>query len=713
MRKLMLCLIIMLSMVNILVAQERGMSKSESLTESPYQKSWALLIGINKYPELPSQYQLSYAVNDVNDMKKVLLEQYQFPADNIITLTDKQATKQKINDAMGQLTDKNKIKPDDRVLVYFSGHGQTVPLQNSGEMGYLLPYDAKVDINDASNPSSYYTTCIGMDELRRLSQIIPAKHVLFLVDTCYSGLAINSSRSGLQTTVSNYLQKISSLKSRQIITAGLKGEESIEKPEWGHGAFTYKLLEALRTGVADENSDGVTTGLELASYLRNVVPNISPNQTPQYGYFEGEGEFMFIRKMPANPLIINEMVNTATLIVDSKPTGASVYVDDKEMGKTPCTVIVDAGIMGKRDIIVAISKDNYATKRANLQVEAGKITTWNEIQLKRNPAILTIHSDPSEASVCIDGDETELGRTPLTVTVDTGEDNKREITVKISKDGHKTKQSKLKLESGKETKLLDIHLEKLAKPEPDTQLSNIPEIIGKDGAPMILIPAGEFAMGDHYGNRDEKPVHKVYLDAFYMDKYEVTNEQYKKFLDSTKHRTPYYWNDARYNAIHQPVVGVNWYDAVAYCEWAGKRLPTEAEWEKAARGGMDSKKYVWGDAWPPPNNSGNFVKFRGYKDVYTYSSPVGSFNPNGYGLYDIAGNVWELYADWYDKDYYASSPSRNPKGPDSGFFRVMRDRGWDDAHNSQVLRVSSRNYLDPTPNVYIDVGFRCAMDVPK
>jgi len=238
----------------------------------------------------------------------------------------------------------------------------------------------------------------------------------------------------------------------------------------------------------------------------------------------------------------------------------------------------------------------------------------------------------------------------------------------------------------------------------------------KDGAPMVLIPAGEFTMGTHYGNRDEKPVHKVYLDAFYMDKYEVTNEQYKKFIDSTKHRTPYYWKDLRYNEAHQPVVGVSWYDAVSYCEWAGKRLPTEAEWEKAARGGIDGKKYVWGDAWPPPNNSGNFVKFRGYKDVYTYSSPVGSFNPNGYGLYDMAGNVWELCSDWYSSHYYGDSSSRNPKGPDSGFVRVMRDRGWDDSSNSGVLRVSSRGHLDPAQNAYIDVGFRCAMDamdVPK
>lgn len=128
-----------------------------------------------------------------------------------------------------------------------------------------------------------------------------------------------------------------------------------------------------------------------------------------------------------------------------------------------------------------------------------------------------------------------------------------------------------------------------------SSLTNQNEIIGKDGAQMILIPAGEFKMGNNFSDPDERPVHIVYLDDFYIDKYEVTNAQYEKFVDATQYKTPIWWSDSNFNAPNQPVVGISWYDAVAYCNWSGKRLPTEAEWEKSARGGLERKKYTWGN----------------------------------------------------------------------------------------------------------------------
>jgi sulfatase modifying factor 1 len=215
----------------------------------------------------------------------------------------------------------------------------------------------------------------------------------------------------------------------------------------------------------------------------------------------------------------------------------------------------------------------------------------------------------------------------------------------------------------------------------------LPQITGKDGAPMVLIPAGDFQMGSNDSD-DEKPVHTVYLDAFYIDIYEVTNAQYKKFMDATKYKEPNYWNDSKFNAPNHPVVGVRWNDAVAYTKWAGKRLPTEAEWEKAARGGLVGKKYPWGDnlTHDDANYSGT-----GGKDKWVNTSPVGSFAPNGYGLYDMAGNVWEWCADWYDSKYYASSPKSNPKGPSSGERAVLRGGSWYFSFDS-YLRVADRSY---------------------
>ena len=176
----------------------------------------------------------------------------------------------------------------------------------------------------------------------------------------------------------------------------------------------------------------------------------------------------------------------------------------------------------------------------------------------------------------------------------------------------------------------------------------------KDGKEMVLIPSGSFEMGDHLDNMaNALPVHRVELDAFYMDSTEVTNGQYGVFMEQTGHRKPRYWTNSSYNQTNQPVVGVDWNDAVAYAKWAGKRLPTEAEWEYAARGGLVGKRYPGGDeiTHDDANYSGT-----GGKDVWEGwpnggTAPVGSFEANGYGLYDMAGNVYEWCQDWYGESY--------------------------------------------------------------
>ena len=240
----------------------------------------------------------------------------------------------------------------------------------------------------------------------------------------------------------------------------------------------------------------------------------------------------------------------------------------------------------------------------------------------------------------------------------------------------------------------------------------------KDSASMVLIPSGSFEMGDPFdeGEADERPVHQVALDAFYMDRYEVTIGQYKRFLRETAHgtlpdQTPD-WIAEKAIVLAQkgvqqlvsfttptdnhPVVGVTFSDAQAYAQWAGKRLPTEAEWEYAARGGLVGKRYVWGNRLPKETD-GNFSgSFGGEQadDGYLYTAPVGSYATNDYGLCDMAGNVWEWCADWYGEDYYASSLPKNPKGPGTGTERVIRGSGW--SSHLQHLRLSRRLKLSPT-----------------
>ena len=248
-------------------------------------------------------------------------------------------------------------------------------------------------------------------------------------------------------------------------------------------------------------------------------------------------------------------------------------------------------------------------------------------------------------------------------------------------------------------------------------------------AGMVLIPGGEFQMGsrDSEGDEDEKPVNTVYVDAFYMDKYEVTNAQFKAFVDANprwqKYQPSRAYHDGDYlkpwsgNSYpsgkgNHPVVYVSWYAAMAYAQWAGKRLPTEAEWEKAARGGLVGLKYPWGNSIDASQAN--------YAWIVEDTAPVGSYAANGYGLYDMAGNVWEWCLDGYDSRFYARSPRRNPvSGADSpaqivnrftrvNSSRVLRGGSW--FSFAQNLRVANR--FRGTPAVAAaPYGFRCARDV--
>lgn len=233
-------------------------------------------------------------------------------------------------------------------------------------------------------------------------------------------------------------------------------------------------------------------------------------------------------------------------------------------------------------------------------------------------------------------------------------------------------------------------------------------IIGKDGAPMVLVIGGEFTMGDRLFG----PVHKVHLDAFYMDQYEVRTSLYAAFLRAINREKPYSWPlmDLQTDG-DRPVIGVDWYDAEAYCRWAGKRLPTEAEWEKAARW-TDGRTYPWGngrlDKTKASYNWDGKRRWEGYRTL----SLVGSYEAgkSPYNIYDLAGNVWEWVADWYDRDAYKNSTTRNPQGSPAGEFKVFR--GGSALSHSADVTAALRNRGSPTGRA-ITIGFRCVQSVPK
>ena len=405
--RIMFSIVVLLMLATLCHAQQRSIRLVEKnapdMPEMVYRTGWALLIGINDYPNLPGNCQLNYATADALELGKLLQEMYGFPEENIITLTDEKATKQGIMDALASLADPNRINEADCVLVFFSGHGQTVPLPTSGEMGFLVPHDAKVDLGDQLDPSQYYRDCIGMDELRRLAKFIPARHVIFLVDACYSGLAVRSLK-GLSPETKGYLKKIARLPVREIITAGRRGEESIESPEWGHGAFTYKLLEALSTEAADVDSDGVITGFELGAYIKQVVPRIV-DQTPQFGYLDGEGEFVFIPQ---------RVVDTATLMVEVSP-GGFVSVDNG--AESPAPLYLSEIDPGRH--VIKVRAPDFRTHIVEVLLSPGEEKRV-PVTLSRAEVILSINSKPEGARVMLDGKL--QGKTPLQLDdVSTGE----------------------------------------------------------------------------------------------------------------------------------------------------------------------------------------------------------------------------------------------------------------------------------------------------
>jgi formylglycine-generating enzyme len=261
-------------------------------------------------------------------------------------------------------------------------------------------------------------------------------------------------------------------------------------------------------------------------------------------------------------------------------------------------------------------------------------------------------------------------------------------------------------------------------------------------AGMVLIAGGSFLMGTDEGFPFEGPAHEVSLKPFWMDTHEVTVAEFARFIAATGYQTEAEkdgWSSAfdaeagewrklsaadwhhpdglaRESAAQEPVTQISWNDAVAYAAWAGKRLPTEAEWEYAARGGLAEKRYAWGDDLKPGGKylanwwQGEFPRRNTAEDGYAGRAAVGRFPPNGYGLYDMTGNVWEWCSDWFGKSYYHTAPGDNPQGPATGKQRVIRGGSWTCSENyCQGFRVAARSHADSDTGLN-NLGFRCVQD---
>lgn len=405
-------LVLGISLVLCAQAQQRGMKVVEMQDEKgqrfvAYDNSYALVVGINKYadPKIPS---LNYAVQDAHAIAQ-LLEDMDFPKENIKILQNEEATLTRVKEefaAMGSRTKKN-----DRLLVYWAGHGETESLPRGGEMGYLIPTDGK--------SNAMYSTCLSMDEVKRLSERVAAKHVLFLVDACYGGLSAVTSRS-LTKETELYLQKVTSAEAIQIITAGTRDEQVVESPTWGHSAFAKAILDGFQTRLVDQDGNSVVTADELYSYLQARVFELSRSESPKghrpvfANLKASEGQFAFVVAVP-----------TYTLSIKGLPAKNAVYIGGKKVSENKDTVQQTLRRGTYTVEVEALGRERYSTSI--------DLSTDRELTPRMISLIIPymLETNPTGAGVKIDG--MEVGLSPVKKELSIGQHR-----IEIKKEGYET-----------------------------------------------------------------------------------------------------------------------------------------------------------------------------------------------------------------------------------------------------------------------------------
>jgi uncharacterized caspase-like protein len=418
------------------------MQNSKGETFTAYDNSWALVIGINNYSDekIPS---LNYATEDAKAIAK-LLEEMDFPKENITLLLNEDATLNKVKEtisAIGAKTGKN-----DRLLVYWAGHGETESLPRGGEMGYLITYDG--------NPSAMYSTCLSMDEIKRLSERVAAKHVLFLMDACYGGLSAVASRA-LPKETEMYLEQVTSAEAIQIITAGTKDQQVVESSSWGHSAFAKSIIDGFKTKLVDRDNNGVVTADELYAYLGPKVFELSSSENGGKGHRpvfanlkSSEGQFAFVVAVQEFELTLNEL-----------PEQNTVYVNGKKISENKKNVLEK---FKKGQYSIEIESPKYQRYSTSIELAENRTLTPElvaiiqpEIKVTEPiiPSFLEVEVSPSDAMVFADGNL--LG----TVTVQSKFSIERgEHEIEIVKDGFATQEYSVKILNG-ETKNLKVTLE--------------------------------------------------------------------------------------------------------------------------------------------------------------------------------------------------------------------------------------------------------------
>jgi len=638
------------------------------------------VIGIDRYHHWQ---RLANAVRDANGAA-ALFQQLGFE-EVTAPLLDDRATGNAIQSLVTD--DLRMLGPDDSLVLFYAGHGGTQKHRIGDQViktGYLIPVDAQDKV----------ATWIDLEGWLRAVSLLPAMHILVVLDACHSGIALDPiikwrNTGSWQDAPLSALRK---RRSRRIITSALDDQFALDSgPVYGHSLFTGCLIEGLTHGLRRGNSR-VTTGSELGLYVqRRVETYPNSRQTPDFGTFahDDRGEMVILLMIAPTPQ-------------DDKPEVAFA-----EPVLTPTQMLAAVGpalILPPPPETVALiaptpepTVENVSRERDRRwgYLRRGRWIAGSSAAFVTVASVLvgsrTVHNKPSPVA------------SPVHAPTDAGADSPPDT--RLSAEG--------------------------------TQPSR--HLRGSCSDGMVPVPAGTFQMGSlaGVGEDDEHPQHEVTLSAYCIDKTEVTVKAYAACVEAkgcspaaltvrgTRLSSDQVLRYSRFCNGHDrpnhPLNCVDWDQATAYCTWAGKRLPTEAEWEYAARGN-DGRRYPWGNEAPSAkrlNACGSecvgLAKFdlgQGWGEMYNASdgwettAPVGSF-PDGaspFGVLDMAGNVWEWTADWYDK--YAAAAAVDPRGTTAGAARVDRGGSWN-YNNAEYVRTAFRAWVSASDRV-MDVGFRCA-----
>jgi formylglycine-generating enzyme required for sulfatase activity/uncharacterized caspase-like protein len=639
-----------------------------------------VVIGIDRYHHWQ---RLANAVGDANGAA-ALFQQLGFEQVTAPLLDDR-ATGKAIQSLVTD--DLRTLGPDDSLVLFYAGHGGTQKHRIGDQViktGYLIPVDAQDKV----------ATWIDLEGWLRAVSLLPAMHILVVLDACHSGIALDPIIKWRNTNSWQDvpLSTLRTRRSRRIITSALDDQFALDSgPVYGHSLFTGCLIEGLTHSVR-RGSSRVTTGSELGLYVqRRVETYPSSRQTPDFGTFAFDDRGEMVIPLMISPTPQDDKPEVAFAEPVLTPTELFAAVSPARIPPPPPETVALIAPMPE------LTVENVSRERDR---------RWGYLRrvcwiAGSSAAFVAV------ASVLVGGrtihDKLSLVASPVHAPADAAADSPPDAGVVAE----------------------------------GTQPSR--RLRGSCSDGMVPVPAGRFQMGSPagVGESDEHPRHEVTLSAYCIDKTEVTVKAYAACVEAKAcSPAPLTVNGTQFSAggverysrlcngdnrPDHPVNCVDWDQATAYCTWAGKRLPTEAEWEYAARGN-DGRIYPWGNEAPTAkrlNACGSECVAMAKRDLgeewgalymasdgWETTAPVGSF-PDGaspFEAFDMAGNVWEWTADWFDD--YAAAAAANPRGATAGLGRVDRGGSWN-SNNAGDERTALRAWVSPSDRV-IDVGFRCA-----